>query len=208
MTAPKKAAPKPPARPPSPIEARRSALRAAEERLKAERLHLAAVTQAIALVRTPFKAFPEFAQLFVDELRAGVRPDPPDGGAIKAAITAVRTGVIDRLHAMIDAGTIDLDNDDRAEGAVQITVGELLTLLKGMFPDDFKDGLPAPPPTAAVPGSDAKIEVMAARVEAGQAIFAAGDADLAGAVIVERKNGSGKKVIGVRGKAEGGTGPG
>lgn len=144
---------------------------------------------------------PELRRAFWRAARAWRPLNPvPDGGAVRVASRQVREAVLDRLHARVEAGDIDLDEDDNATGEVAITQGEFVTLLGWMFPEDYPEVSPPAATVDAPPGCPAKLAVMADRLARGEELFHPGDAGLSSggrrAAVVERRNGTGRRVVG------------
>jgi hypothetical protein len=113
-----------------------------------------------------------------------------------------RTVLIDRLEAAIESGLVRLCDEDMECDALDFTLAELALLQRILFPEEYAGPKRrAGKPTDTAPGSPDRIAVYAARREAGRPISAKGDV---GAVhpdgrqltVAERKNGSGRKVVG------------
>jgi hypothetical protein len=147
-------------------------------------------------------ATPRHRRLFAKEAARlwGRTNPPPDGKVVKAAEQLVRTRVLDRLHAAVEAGVIDLDDTDDETGAVMITRGEFVTLLQVMHPEEHPGELALPVAVDAPPGSPEKIQAMQARLARGEALYTPCDPGMSNqgraARIVERRNGSGRRVLG------------
>lgn len=120
---------------------------------------------------------PALRRVFWREAKGRWRPKNPvpDGASVRVASRLVREAILDRLAAKVEAGELDLDEDDNAMGEVAITQGEYATLLHWMMPEEFPAELPAAAAVDAPPGSPAKLAVMADRLRRGESLYHAGD---------------------------------
>jgi hypothetical protein len=110
---------------------------------------------------------------------------------------------IGRLASAIDAGVLDLVEDDRPADVATLTIGELQKLQNTLFPEEYFTPAVIPPATDTAPGSAARIAVYAERVRTQRVLFTPNDATASdrigiqpGLAIKQRRNGSGPQVVG------------
>lgn len=188
-----------PAKPKNPLAVAEVEFAAQINALQEKRAAVRELAQSLPVVRRVLARWPDLVALVEAEVSHCRLNPPPDGAAKKAAHELVRALIVERLRTAEEQGVLKVLYECRAEPeeSVEVTDGELARLLIVMLSEDFAWGRPAPArPTQEPPGSDGKVRAMAERYAKGEALYADGDADLEGAVIVERANGSGKKVVG------------
>ncbi len=87
-----------------------------------------------------------------------------------------RALLLHRIEAAIQSGQVDIYNDWKPTEEIAITGGELVLLLRLLFPEDYFSPPLASEPTTTAPGSAARALIMADRISRGQSAFHPGDA--------------------------------
>jgi hypothetical protein len=130
--------------------------------------------------------------------KAKRRPRP----ARRVIPVQVRTILDDRLNAAIESGLIELCDEDMACESLDMTLAELALLMKILLAEEYEAPKRKPrKASASAPASDGRIQVYAERRTAGCELYHPKDATAhrahdRGVQIVQRKNGSGVKVVG------------
>lgn len=86
-----------------------------------------------------------------------------------------RALLLHRIEAAIQSGQFDIYDDWDETEHIAITGGELVLLLRLLFPEDYFSPPRAAEPTTTAPGSPARALVMADRISRGQSAFHPGD---------------------------------
>ncbi len=124
-------------------------------------------------------------------------------GLIRTARELVTNQILDRWDEAYREGHIREIADPSTGEVVLVITGGLYRACHLLSPADYPLKLDPPAPTATAPGSPARVEEYRRRVESGQHLYASGDENhMTGAVIVERLNGMGRRVLGRSGELE------
>lgn len=126
------------------------------------------------------------------------KPAAPKGGLLTPQVVSVLS---DRLDEAVEAGVIELVDDDGPFQGFAFTLAELAELLRILLREAYTAPTQRPLATRTAPGSDDRIAVYRARAGAGETLWCDHDATAhrahdKGLRFKERLNGSGVKVLG------------
>lgn len=128
---------------------------------------------------------------------------PSKGGILTPQVVSL---LDDRLEEAIDAGTIELVDDDGPFQGFAFTLAELAELKRMLLREAYIEPRKRPLATRTAPGTADRIQAYRQRVAAGEALYSDADATAhrahdRGLVVAPRLNGSGTKVLGWEGEA-------